>query len=144
MANRTGVSQPVHSSDMTNSTPLSRGWIWKARSTSVQVLRATYRLNGPMKNGLAIGAVVLNQNWHLQSEASGGDTRFRPVSAGITAGYYLHFGKHFYMYPTTAFTYNSVVSGKASVQGTPYKVAKFGPNASLHAGWEWTPSRGAR
>src|SRR6185503_7848188 len=101
-----------------------------------QVVRATYRLNGPMKSGLAIGAVVLNQHWRLRSETSGGETKFRPLSVGITAGYYLHVGKHFYVYPTTAFTYNNVISGQTTVQGTQYKVAKFGPNASVHAGWE--------
>ena len=110
---------------------------WRATSTSIQVIRATYRPNGPMKNGLAMGAMVLNQNWRLRSEMLGGETTFRPVSLGATAGYYFHVGKHFYLYPTAAFTYNTVVSGTTNVKGTPYKVAKFGPNGSLHAGWEW-------
>jgi hypothetical protein len=56
---------------------------------------------------------------------------------GLTAGYYAHVGKHFYVYPTAAFTYNKVVSGQATLQGVSYKVARFGPNASLHVGWEW-------
>jgi hypothetical protein len=111
---------------------------WKATSTSIQVVRAMYRFRGPNKNGLALGAIVLNQNWRLRSKALGGESKFSPLSVGLTAGYYLHIGKHFYLYPTTAFTYNKVVSGKASVNGTPYSVAKFGPNGSLHAGWEFT------
>jgi hypothetical protein len=109
---------------------------WRARATSVQVVRATYRLNGPMKNGLALGAVVLNQRWRLSAERLSGSTTFQPLSAGLTAGYYLHLGRHFYIYPTTAFTYNRVVSGKAELQGTAYKVNRFAPNASLHIGWE--------
>lgn len=111
---------------------------WKATSTSIQVARATYRFHGPMKNGLALGAVVLNQHWTLSSPTLRGTSKFSPLSVGMTAGYYIHVGKHFYLYPTTAFTYNKVVSGKAAVNGTPYEVAKFGPNGSLHAGWEFT------
>jgi hypothetical protein len=110
---------------------------WKATATSVQVLRMTYRFHGPMKSGLAIGAVVLNQHWRLQSDRVSGQTTFRPLSVGITAGYYVHAGKHFYVYPTAAYTYNRVYSGETILQGTSYKVERFGPNASLHAGWEW-------
>lgn len=110
---------------------------WKATSTSVQVLRMGYRFNGPMKNGPALAAVVLNQNWRLHSEPLGGSTRFRPVSMGLSGGYYFHIGEHFYLDPTAALTFNRVHSGETSVGGTNYKVEKFGPNASLHAGWEW-------
>lgn len=109
---------------------------WKATSTSVQVLRVGYRFKGPMKNGPVLGAIVLNQNWRLKSAPLGGETRFRPLSVGVTSGYYLHIGRHLYVYPTVAFTNNRVVSGKASVNGTAYKVARFGPNASVHMGWE--------
>ncbi len=110
---------------------------WKATSTSIQVLRATYRFRGPMQNGLALGAIVLNQNWRLRGEKLSGETTFQPLSVGVTAGYYIHLGKHLYLYPTTAFTYNSVVSGEASLQGKAYRVAKWAPNGSLHMGWEW-------
>lgn len=110
---------------------------WKATSTSVQVLRATYRFNGPMRSGPALGAVVLNQNWRLRSAPLGGQTRFRPLSVGVTGGWYIHVTRHLYLYPTAAFTYNTVVSGDASVNGTDYHVATFGPNASLHMGWAW-------
>jgi hypothetical protein len=110
---------------------------WKARSTSVQVLRVGYRFNGPMKNGPVMAAIILNQSWRLRSEALGGETRFRPISAGLSAGYYLHVGPHFYLYPTAAFTYNWVQSGEASVGGARYEVKKLGPNGSLHAGWEF-------
>ena len=110
---------------------------WKATATSVQVARATYRLNGPMKNGLALGAVVLRQRWRLSAERLSGTTSFQPVSVGLTAGYYLHLGRHLYLYPTTAFTYNTVASGTPTIAGTTYRVAKWAPNASLHMGWEW-------
>lgn len=109
---------------------------WKARSTSVQVARATYRFKGANRNGLALGGVVLNQKWRLSSAKLDGTSTFRPLSMGVTAGYYQHFGKRFYIYPTTAFTYNRVISGDASVKGTAYRVNKFAPNASLHIGWE--------
>lgn len=110
---------------------------WKATSTSVQVLRMTYRFNGPMKNGLALGGIFLNQNWRLSSERLGGETTFRPLSAGITGGYYFHVGKYFYIYPTLAFTRNWIHSGDSSVRGVKYDVAKWGPNGSVHVGWEW-------
>ena len=110
---------------------------WKATATSVQVFRMTYRFKGPRKNGPALGAVVLNQNWTLSSETLGGETKFKQINAGITGGYYLHLGKHLYLYPTAAFTYNNVYSGSTSVGGTNYTVAKFAPNASLHLGWEF-------
>lgn len=111
---------------------------WKATSTSITVARVTYRLNGPMKSGLALGGVVLNQNWRLKSETLGAETKFRPLSVGVTAGYYIHLTKHLYLYPTTAFTYNTVASGTPAVQGVSYKVSKWAPNGSLHAGWAWT------
>jgi hypothetical protein len=110
---------------------------WKATSTSVQVLRTTYRFRGPMKSGPALGVVVLNQNWKLRSDRLSGETKFRPISVGLTGGYYVHLSKHFYVYPTTALTYNNVASGTTSVQGVAYKVSKFGPNASVHVGWAW-------
>jgi hypothetical protein len=111
---------------------------WKATATSIQVLRAMYRFKGPMENGLALGAIVLNQNWRLSGEKLTGETKFQPLSVGVTAGYYIHLGKHLYLYPTTAFTYNTVASGSASLQGQSYRVAKWAPNGSLHMGWEWT------
>lgn len=110
---------------------------WKATSTSVQVLRATYRFKGPMKSGPALGAVVLNQRWRLRSERVSGETSFRPLSVGITGGYYVHIGEHFYIYPTAAYTYNRVVSGSTKLGGANYHVEKFAPNASLHMGWAW-------
>jgi hypothetical protein len=111
---------------------------WQATATSIQVLRAVYRFNGPMENGFALGAIVLNQNWRLSGENLTGETKFQPLSVGLTAGYYIHIGKHLYLYPTTAFTYNTVASGSASLQGQAYRVARWAPNGSLHMGWEWT------
>ena len=110
---------------------------WEARVTSVQVFRAGYRFKGPMRNGPALAAVVLNQNWRLTSAPLGGETRFRTLSVGLSGGYYFHLGKHFYIYPTAAFTHNDVTSGSTSVNGTDYKVEEWGPNASVHVGWEW-------
>ena len=109
---------------------------WEAAVTSLQVARATYRFRGAMKTGPALGAVMLNQSWRLRSEHLGGETRFRTLSVGVTGGYYVHIGSHFYLYPTAAFTYNGV-SGSTSINGTSYGVERFSPNASLHAGWEW-------
>jgi hypothetical protein len=111
---------------------------WEATSTSVQVLRAGYRFNGPGRNGPVLAAIVMNQNWRLRSAPLAGETRFRPLSVGLSGGYYLHMGPHFYVYPTLAYTHNQVISGTAMVKGTRYKVERFAPNGSLHAGWEWT------
>jgi hypothetical protein len=65
-----------------------------------------------------------------------GETSFRTLSVGVTGGYYIHIGSNFYLYPTAAFTHNSV-SGSTSINGTSYEVERFSPNASLHTGWEW-------
>ena len=110
---------------------------WEATVTSIQVARVTYRFRGAMKSGPAVGAVLLNQNYRLRSERLGGETRFRPLSVGVTAGYYAHVGRHFYLYPTAAYTYNRVISGSTTIRGTSYDVERWSPNASLHAGWEW-------
>jgi hypothetical protein len=110
---------------------------WTATATSVQVVRATYRFRKPMRSGPAVGAVLLNQRWRLASVPLGGTATFRPMSVGITGGYYLHLGRHLYAYPTAAFTYTSVRSGTPAIRGTAYTVDRFGPNASLHVGWEW-------
>lgn len=110
---------------------------WTATAKTVQVFRATFRVRGPMKSGPAVGAVVLNQHWRLRAARLGGETDFRPVSVGLTAGYYVHVGRHFYVYPTAAYTYNHVYAGSTTVAGQSYRVDRFGPNASLHAGWEW-------
>jgi len=110
---------------------------WKATSTSIQVVRVTYRFRGPMTSGPALGAVVLNQNWRLRADRLSGESRFRPLSVGLTGGYYVYVWKRLYLYPTFAYTHNNVYSGEASLQGVPYTVEKWGPNASLHAGWDW-------
>ncbi len=110
---------------------------WQATVTSLQVARATYRFRGAMQDGFALGVVVLNQNFRLRADNLAGQTRFRTLSAGITAGYYFHVGKHFYLYPTSALTLNSVASGSSTLGATPYKVERFSPQVSLHAGWEF-------
>jgi hypothetical protein len=43
-----------------------------------------------MRSGPALGGVILNQNWRLQSAPLNGETTFREVSAGVTGGYYIH------------------------------------------------------
>lgn len=111
---------------------------WEARSTSIQVLRVGYRFRGPMRNGPALAAIVLNQNWRLRSTPMNGQTTFRPVSIGLSGGYYFHIGRNFYVYPTVAFTNNKVQAGSTSVNGATYKVEKWAPNGSVHAGWEWS------
>jgi len=110
---------------------------WEATVTSVQVLRMGYRFKGPMKNGPVLAAIALNQNWQMQAPPLGGETQFRTISVGLSGGYYFHIGRHFYVYPTAAFTYNTVTSGSTSVGGTSYTVEEFGPNGSVHVGWEW-------
>jgi hypothetical protein len=110
---------------------------WKATSTSVQVFRAGYRFRGPMKNGPAVAGIVLNQNMRLRSQPLGGETRFRQVSVGVSGGYYFHIGRHFYIYPTGAFTRNTVPSGSTSIGGKSYTVEKYSLNESVHIGWEW-------
>jgi hypothetical protein len=110
---------------------------WEATSTSVQVLRVGYRFHGAMRNGPVLGLIALNQNFQLTSEPLAGSTEFRTLSVGLTGGYYFHIGSHFYIYPTVAFTYNSVLSGETSINGTSYTVEEFSPNGSVHIGWEW-------
>lgn len=109
---------------------------WKATSESIQVLRVGYRFRGPLRNGLAVHAIVLNQNWRLQARELGEATRFRPLGVGLSAGYFLHLGRHLYVYPTSAVTYNTVYSGDTSVQGRRYDVARWQVNPSVHVGWE--------
>lgn len=111
---------------------------WKATSETIQVLRVGYRFGGPMRNGAVVDAIVINQRWKLEAERLGGETRFNPLSVGLSGGYYLHVGRHFYLYPTASFTYNDVYRGSPSVQGRVYEVARFQVNGSLHVGWEWS------
>lgn len=108
---------------------------WKATVTSIQVFRTTYRFKGPMKSGPAAGLILLNQNWRLGSNAFGGETKFRELSTGVTGGYYIHLTKHFYLYPTAAYTYNDVTSGQTSLRGLEFHRPRFSFNASIHAGW---------
>ncbi len=56
---------------------------------------------------------------------------------GISGGYYLKIGSHFYIYPTVAFTNNWVSSGEKSIGGVNYDVEPWAPNGSVHVGWEW-------
>jgi hypothetical protein len=110
---------------------------WKATSESIQVLRIGYRLRGTGTNGPAVHAIVLNQNWRLEAERLGDETRFRPLGMGVSAGYYFHLGPHFYVYPTASATYTTVYSGETSVQGRDYDVAAWQINPSVHIGWEF-------
>ena len=101
---------------------------WKARVTSVQVFRATYRFRGPMKSGPRVRRrdSELNQNSGVCSRAPlNGEATFRELSAGVTGGYYVHLGRHFYIYPTAAYTYNNVYSGETSIKGINHKTDRF-------------------
>jgi len=110
---------------------------WKATSTSVQIFRMGYRFKGPMRNGPALAGILFNQHLRLRSEPLNGQTRFRQIGVGVSGGYYVHVGRHFYVYPTGAFTRNAVYSGETSIRGTNFEVSKYEPNASVHVGWEW-------
>jgi hypothetical protein len=94
-----------------------------------------------MKNGPALGVALINQHLRLRAELLSGESKFSQLSVGPSGGYYQHFGKHFYIYPTAAYTRNSVHSGEAVLQGVPYTVEKWGLNYSLHAGWDWEWNR---
>lgn len=109
---------------------------WQATSESIQVLRVGYRFAGAMKNGFVVDAIAINQRWKVSAENLAASTRFKTLGTGMSTGYYLHIGRHFYLYPTASFTYNSVYSGENSVQSREYDIPKWQPNGSLHAGWE--------
>jgi hypothetical protein len=110
---------------------------WQAKAKFLEVFRVTYRFNGPMKNGPAAGVALINQHMRLRAENLTGETTFSQLSVGPSGGYYQHFGKSFYIYPTVAYTHNSVHSGEPVLQGVPYTVEEWGLNYSLHAGWDW-------
>ena len=116
-------------------TPISMSPSGRRESHPFRCSVRLYRFRGPMTSGPALGGVMLNQNWHLQSAPLSGSTKFSEFSVGVTGGYHCHVGKHFYIYPTAAYTYNNVYSGETTVNGTNYKTDKFSPNASLHVGW---------
>jgi hypothetical protein len=109
---------------------------WEATSESIQVLRIGYRFRGALRNGPAVHAIVLNQNWRLEAKELGEETRFRPLGVGVSTGYFFHVGRHFYIYPTAAATYNTVYSGDTSVQASSYDVPRWQVNPSVHVGWE--------
>jgi len=110
---------------------------WKATAESLQVFRIGYRFGGAMRNGFVIDAIVINQNWRLRAENFRGETKFKQIGAGISGGYYIHIGKHFYIYPTASLTRNTVYSGETSVGNLNYRVRPTQFNGSVHVGWEW-------
>ena len=110
---------------------------WKATSESIQVLRVGYRFGRANANGLVLDAIVINQQWKLTAEKLNASTSFRPLGVGVSSGYYLHLGRHFYVYPTASLTWNRVYDGSTSVQGLDYEVARVQFNGSVHVGWEW-------
>ncbi len=110
---------------------------WKAKAKFLEVFRITYRFRGPMKNGPALGVALINQHLRLRAETLTGETTFSQLSVGPSGGYYQHFGKHFYIYPTAAYTHNSVHGGAPVLQGVPFTVEDWGLNYSLHAGWDF-------
>jgi hypothetical protein len=110
---------------------------WKATAESIQVFRLGYRFGGAMRNGAVIDAIVINQNWRLRSGNFAGETKFKQIGAGISGGYYIHIGKHFYIYPTASLTRNTVYSGEARIGSLEYRVRPTQFNGSVHVGWEW-------
>ncbi len=109
---------------------------WEATSESIQVLRVGYRFLGPRSDGPSVDAIVLNQLWHVEAPRLGADTHFKTLGAGVSAGYYLHVGSHFYAYPNAAITYETVYSGSSSVKDRTYEVSPIGINGSIRLGWE--------
>ena len=110
---------------------------WRATSESIQVLRVGYRFGAAMKNGFVLDGIAINQRWKVTAESLSAATKFSTLSTGVSTGYYLHIGKHFYLYPTASFTYTTLYSGENMVQSSEYDIPKWQPNGSLHAGWEW-------
>ncbi len=110
---------------------------WKATAESIQVFRFGYRFGGAMRNGPVVDAIVINQNWRLRAGNIAGQTKFRQIGAGISGGYYIHIGKHFYIYPTASLTRNTVYSGETRIGNLEYRVRPTQFNGSVHVGWEW-------
>ena len=110
---------------------------WRATAESIQVFRIGYRFGGAMKNGAVIDAIVTNQNWRLRASNLVGETKFKQIGAGVSGGYYIHIGKHFYVYPTASLTRNTVYSGGTSIGNFQYRVRPVQFNGSVHVGWEW-------
>lgn len=110
---------------------------WKATAESIQVFRLGYRFRGAMRSGPVIDGIAINQKWRLRSETLGGETKFRQIGAGLSGGYYIHIGRHFYIYPTASLTRNWVYSGQTTIGGLQYKVSPTQFNGSVHVGWEW-------
>lgn len=109
---------------------------WQATSEAIQVLRVGYRFFGPRQDGPAVDVIVLNQIWRLEAPRLGGVTHFKTLGAGLSVGYYVHLGKHFYAYPNAALTYDTAYAGRTSVQGRSYDVRPVGFAGSVHLGWE--------
>ncbi len=109
---------------------------WRATAESIQVLRIGYRFFGPRRNGPALDVILINQLWRLQAQRLDDETHFKTLGTGISAGYYLHIGPHFYAYPTASLTYDRKYAGSSTVQGESYEVRPVGFAGSLHLGWE--------
>ena len=105
-------------------------------ATSLQLFRTTYRFRGPFRNGPAVGVVVLNENQGLRAFYQTEETQFRTLRVGISGGHYHHIGQHFYLYPTAAYTHNTVRSSATTLDGR-YSVKEWSPKFSVHAGWRW-------
>ena len=115
--------------------------IWIAGARHFQVFRTTYRFRGPLKNGPAVGVVVRNEFLGLRVFNQTQETTFRTVRVGLLGGYYQRVGRHFYLYPTAAYTRNTTRSGNTTPHGPAYSVKQWSSTASVHAGWEWAWKR---
>lgn len=109
---------------------------WRATSEAIQVARVGYRWRGPHTNGPTVGAIVLNQLWHIEASETGGSSRFKTLGIGVNTGYYVHLGSHFYLYPTASITFEHEYGGASRVGDLDYAVSRLGYAGSIHVGWE--------
>lgn len=110
---------------------------WTAESTSIQVARAGYRFGKAYSNGWAFHLIAMNQRWHVESKDLNLSTRFSVLATGLSAGYYFHLSKKFYLYPVISVTRNNIYKGDNEVGGRSYDVPEASWSGSLHAGFEF-------
>ena len=110
---------------------------WEAKCKSIIVFRIGYRWSQAYEDGFSTHLIAMNQNWNVKSGTQNSQTDFTTLNIGLSAGYTYHIGHNFYLYPTAAYTLNSVSEGKTQVGGVKYDVKTSGINGSLHAGFEF-------
>jgi hypothetical protein len=110
---------------------------WEAESTSIQVARLGYRFGKAYSNGWAFHLIAMNQRWHVESEPLNLSTRYTVLATGLSAGYYIHLSKSFYLYPVVSVTSNNIYQGDNKIGGRSYDVPAASWSGSLHAGFEF-------